>query len=66
MYSGALIMLLGTPLALASWWGLVPFVLMVVVIVVRLLDEEKLLLAKLPGYAEYAARVKYHLIPPVW
>jgi protein-S-isoprenylcysteine O-methyltransferase Ste14 len=66
MYSGALIVLLGTPFALASWWGLVPFVLMFVVIVIRLLDEEKLLLANLPGYAEYAARVKYRLIPRAW
>lgn len=66
MYCGALIMLLGTPLALASWWGLAPFALMIVVLVVRLLDEEKLLLANLPGYAEYMARVKYHLVPHVW
>lgn len=66
MYSGALVMLLGTPLALASWWGLIAFVLMVVVIVVRLLDEEKLLLANLSGYAEYMAKVKYRLVPFVW
>jgi protein-S-isoprenylcysteine O-methyltransferase Ste14 len=66
MYSGALVMLLGTPLALASRWGLVAFVQMIVVIVVRLLDKEKLLLADLPGYAEYVARVKYRLMPPVW
>lgn len=66
MYSGTLIMLLGTPLALASWWGLVPFILMIAVIAMRLLDEEKLLLANLPGYAEYVARVKYRLIRPVW
>ena len=66
MYSGALIMLLGTPLALASWWGLAPFALMIVVLVIRLFDEEKLLLANLPGYAEYMARVKYHLVPHVW
>lgn len=66
MYSGALIMLLGTPLALASWWGLLPFAFMLAVIVVRLLDEEKLLLADLPGYAEYTARVKYRLVPLVW
>jgi protein-S-isoprenylcysteine O-methyltransferase Ste14 len=66
MYSGALIMLLGTPLALASWWGLVPFVVMVAVIVIRLLDEEKLLLADLPGYADYVARVEYRLMPRVW
>lgn len=67
MYSGALIMLLGTPLALASWWGLTPVALMVGVLVIRLLDEEKLLLlANLPGYAEYMAKVKYHLMPRVW
>ena len=66
MYSGALVMLLGTPLALASWWGMVPFVLMIAVIVVRLLDEEKLLLADLRGYAEYAARVKHRLLPLAW
>jgi protein-S-isoprenylcysteine O-methyltransferase Ste14 len=66
MYSGALIMLLGTPLALASWWGLIAFVLMVALIVLRLLDEEKLLLTNLPGYAEYVTKVKYRLLPPVW
>ena len=66
MYSGALVMLLGTPLALASWWGLIAFVIMIAVIVIRLLDEEKLLLANLPGYAEYVARVRYRLMPYVW
>ena len=66
MYSGALVMLLGTPLALASWWGLIAFVVMVAVIVIRLLDEEKLLLANLPGYAEYLTRVRYRLMPYVW
>ncbi len=66
MYSGALIMLLGTPLALASWWGLVAFVLIVAVIGIRLLDEEKLLLVSLLGYAEYVTKVKYRLIPYVW
>lgn len=66
MYSGALVMLLGTPLALASWWGLVVFVLMVAVIVIRLLDEEKLLLDELSGYRDYAAKVRYRLMPAVW
>jgi protein-S-isoprenylcysteine O-methyltransferase Ste14 len=66
MYSGALILLLGTSPALASWWGLIPFVLMIAVIVARLLDEENRLLADLPGYAEYAARVKYRLVTALW
>lgn len=66
MYSGALVMLLGTPIALASWWGLVAFVLMIPVVVIRLLDEEKLLLAELAGYGNYLSRVKYRLLPFVW
>jgi len=66
MYCGALVILLGTPLALSSWLGLVAFVLMVAVIVVRLLSEEKLLLGNLSGYAEYAARVRYRIMPFVW
>jgi protein-S-isoprenylcysteine O-methyltransferase Ste14 len=66
MYSGALTMLLGAPLALACWWGLIPFVLMVAIIVIRLLDEERLLLTNLSGYAEYVATVKYRLIPHAW
>jgi protein-S-isoprenylcysteine O-methyltransferase Ste14 len=66
MYSGVLVMLLGTPLALASWWGLIAFALMVAVIVIRILDEEKFLLANLPGYAEYLTRVRYRLMPAVW
>jgi protein-S-isoprenylcysteine O-methyltransferase Ste14 len=66
MYCGALVILLSTPLALSSWLGLVAFVLMVAVIVVRLLSEEKLLLGNLSGYAEYAARVRYRIMPFVW
>ena len=66
MYSGALVMLLGTPLALSSWWGLIAFAVMAAVIVVRLLDEERLLFESLSGYAEYAGRVKFRLLPFVW
>ena len=66
MYSGALVMLLGTPLALGSWWGLVAFVLMIAIVVIRLLDEEKLLLAELAGYGNYVSSVKYRLVPLVW
>ena len=66
MYCGALILLFGTPLALSSWWGLIAFALMVAVIVVRLLNEEKLLLDNLAGYSEYATRVRFRLMPFVW
>jgi protein-S-isoprenylcysteine O-methyltransferase Ste14 len=66
MYSGALLMCLFVPIALGSWVGL-PFVLpLTIVIVVRLLDEEKLLKKDLAGYDAYTQKVRYHLIPYVW
>jgi protein-S-isoprenylcysteine O-methyltransferase Ste14 len=66
MYAGSLVMLLGVPIALGSWWGVLAVPVMAVVTVWRLLDEEKLLVTNLPGYAEYRDRVKYRLVPGVW
>ena len=66
MYSGALLYMLGTPLALGSYWGLLGFVLMLLVIVWRLQDEEEMLARELPGYAEYRTRVRWRLLPGVW
>lgn len=66
MYAGALIMLAGVPIALGSWWGLLMFVPMALVIVWRLLDEEKFLARNLAGYSEYRDKVKYRLVPSVW
>jgi protein-S-isoprenylcysteine O-methyltransferase Ste14 len=66
MYVGALIMLLGTPLALGSWWGLLIFIPSLLIIVGRLLDEERFLYRNLPGYKEYCRKVRYKLIPLLW
>jgi protein-S-isoprenylcysteine O-methyltransferase Ste14 len=66
MYLGALVMLFGTPLALGSWWGLVPFGALALVIVLRLLDEERFLAKNLPGYDAYRRTVRYRLVPLVW
>jgi protein-S-isoprenylcysteine O-methyltransferase Ste14 len=66
MYSGALIMLFGIPLALGSWWGMLINVPMTAAIIWRLLDEEQFLNAKLSGYAAYCEKVKYRLIPSIW
>jgi protein-S-isoprenylcysteine O-methyltransferase Ste14 len=66
MYAAAFVMLVGVPLALDSLWGLMPVAIIMVVIVLRLFDEEKLLLEELPGYKEYSARVKCRLIPYIW
>ncbi len=66
MYAGAFLLLLFTPPALGSWVG-IPFVLPVIlVIIARLLEEEKFLAANLPGYEEYRHKVRYRLIPFVW
>jgi protein-S-isoprenylcysteine O-methyltransferase Ste14 len=66
MYVGALLGLFGTPIALGSWWGLVPVGVIASVIVWRLLDEEKYLDRNLPGYEEYRRKVRRRLVPWVW
>jgi protein-S-isoprenylcysteine O-methyltransferase Ste14 len=66
MYAGGALLLLGTPLALGSWWGLAAGVALTAVIVVRLLDEERRLAAELRGYEEYRRKVRYRLLPGVW
>ena len=66
MYAAALVMLLGTPLALGSWWGLLLLVPFTGIIIWRLLDEEQVLSRQLKGYVEYCQRVRYRLLPLVW
>src|SRR5215813_8257545 len=66
MYAGALVMLIGTPLALGSWWGLFAVLLILPVLIWRLLDEERFLRQNLAGYAKYQTRVKYRLLPFIW
>ena len=66
MYVGNVIMMVGVPLALGSYWGLVFVVPGVVALVFRILDEEKLLTHELAGYREYMQRVRYRLVPHVW
>ena len=66
MYAGALVMLLATPLALGSWWGILMIVPMTFALALRLLDEEKFLLKNLPGYEEYCWKVPYRLAPFLW
>jgi protein-S-isoprenylcysteine O-methyltransferase Ste14 len=66
MYSGALIGLVGTPVALGSWWGLLAVGALAAVIVWRLLDEERYLAGNLAGYADYRRKVRRRLVPGVW
>ena len=66
MYAGALPMLLGMPIALGSWWGLVPFFVIVPALIWRIFDEERFLTTGLAGYAAYKQKVRYRLIPHFW
>jgi protein-S-isoprenylcysteine O-methyltransferase Ste14 len=66
MYAFAIFLLVGTPLLLGSWWGLTCVPLMVVAIGYRAVLEERVLIAGLDGYADYAARVRYRFVPFVW
>lgn len=66
MYVGNVIMMLGMPLALGSYWGLLFVIPGVIILAVRILDEEKLLTQELTGYREYRQRVPYRLVPYVW
>jgi protein-S-isoprenylcysteine O-methyltransferase Ste14 len=66
MYAGSIILLMGIPLALGSYWGLIALIPGLIVLIVRILDEEQVLEQQLAGYREYEQQVHYRLIPYVW
>jgi protein-S-isoprenylcysteine O-methyltransferase Ste14 len=66
MYSGAVAFLAGIALLLGSWVGLVLSPAFAILFAVRTGIEENTLISGLPGYADYAARVRYRLVPGVW
>ena len=65
-YVGAIVYELAVALLLASWWALVIGALNVIVLVLRTALEDRTLQAELNGYADYAAQVRYRLLPGVW
>jgi protein-S-isoprenylcysteine O-methyltransferase Ste14 len=66
MYSGNVVLMIGIPLALGSYWGLMFVIPGLAVLAIRILDEEKVLTQQLTGYPEYTQRVHYRLLPYVW
>ena len=66
MYASGSLYVLGTPLALGSYWGFLAFAGMTPFLLWRLLDEERILTRDLPGYAEYQQLVRHRLVPMVW
>ncbi len=66
MYAGASVLLIFTPVALGSWIAEIFAVLLILVVAIRLLDEERFLKKDLTGYTAYCQTVRYHLIPYLW
>jgi protein-S-isoprenylcysteine O-methyltransferase Ste14 len=66
MYFGNVVLMIGIPLALGSYWGLLFMIPGLAVLATRILDEEKVLTQQLAGYRDYAQRVHYRLVPYVW
>ncbi|MGQ9627488.1 MAG: methyltransferase family protein [Anaerolineae bacterium] len=66
LYLATVLMFGFSPLALGSYWALIPVVLFPVVLLARILNEEKMLLRDLNGYADYCKVVRYRLIPGIW
>jgi protein-S-isoprenylcysteine O-methyltransferase Ste14 len=65
-YAGSLVYTLMTPLVLCSWWTVIPAVLTIALIILRTGLEDQTLKTELPGYEEYAGRVRHRLVPGVW
>jgi protein-S-isoprenylcysteine O-methyltransferase Ste14 len=65
LYSGYLLWTLATPIALGSWWGLIPAAVLVVALVFRIKSEEEMLVKGMDGYEDYRTRVRYKLIPGI-
>jgi protein-S-isoprenylcysteine O-methyltransferase Ste14 len=66
MYGGAIFYLVGAPLLLGSWYALAIGIILIGILALRAVWEEQTLMAELPGYADYAQRVRYRMLPGVW
>ncbi len=66
MYAGIIPLFLFLPLALSSFWAVIPFLPVILVVILRILNEEKVLARDLPGYMAYCEKVRYRLVPFIW
>ena len=66
MYMSTVLLFLTIPIVLGSWYALIPFACYPIIIVVRIINEEKVLENELEGYSEYKKKAKYRLVPFVW
>ena len=66
MYLSIILIMLATPIALGSWWGVLPVVPFILLLAARAKNEEELLLTELKGYREYMQKTRHRLFPGVW
>jgi protein-S-isoprenylcysteine O-methyltransferase Ste14 len=66
MYLAELVMFVFAPISLGSYWGILPNILLIVVLIVRIITEEQVLLNELKGYSDYIHKTRHRLIPGVW
>ena len=66
MYSGISLMYVLSPLALGSYWAIIPALLIIPILVARIRNEETVLVRELKGYPEYMQKTRYRLIPGIW
>ena len=66
LYAGAILLVLAMPIALGSWWALIPAAVVALTVVARIKFEEEMLLKGMDGYADYQKRVRYKLLPKIY
>jgi protein-S-isoprenylcysteine O-methyltransferase Ste14 len=66
MYLGATLMYIASPLALGSYWAMIPALFIIPIFIARIINEEKVLTKELEGYSEYKQKTRYRLIPGIW
>jgi protein-S-isoprenylcysteine O-methyltransferase Ste14 len=66
MYLGATLMYIASPLALGSYWAMIPALFIIPIFIARIMNEEKVLTKELEGYSEYKQKTRYRLIPGIW
>lgn len=66
MYVGAILMYVASPLALGSYWAIIPAIFIIPVLIARIINEESVLTKELEGYSAYKLKTRYRLIPGIW
>lgn len=66
MYLGSILMYVASPLALGSYWAIIPALFIIPILVARILNEESVLTKELEGYSEYKQKTKHRLFPGIW